>query len=210
MWRWIVLVVISLAIVITVLSLTVFKDLIKATFYIGHMESDERIDHLKIDTVIAELAVKPGDSIADIGAGSGLFSRKFAALVTASGKVYSVDINKDLLSHIDDVNKKLGIKNIETIAAGESDPKLPKRVDLIFICDTLHYINEQEKYVATMARYLNDYGRIAVISFAENWPPLANKFSEGDLSAWMKKSGLELTKSEHFIKGQYLAIYKKK
>jgi arsenite methyltransferase len=210
MKRWIILIFISLAIIITVLSLTVFKEKIKAVFYIEHMESDERIGHMYIDKIISGLKIRPGDSIADIGAGSGLFSRKFASLVTSSGKVYSVDINKDLLKHIDDVNKKLGINNIKTILAGENDPKLPEPVDLIFICDTLHYIDGQEKYVSAMAGYLKSKGRLAVISFKNNFPPMSNKFNENDLAGWMKKAGLELINSYDFIQGQFLVMYQKK
>jgi arsenite methyltransferase len=210
MKRWIILIFISLAIIITVLSLTVFKEKIKAVFYIEHMESDERIGHMYIDKIISGLKIRPGDSIADIGAGSGLFSRKFASLVTSSGKVYSVDINKDLLKHIDDVNKKLGINNIKTILAGENDPKLPEPVDLIFICDTLHYIDGQEKYVSAMAGSLKSKGRLAVISFKNNFPPMSNKFNENDLAGWMKKAGLELINSYDFIQGQFLVMYQKK
>jgi arsenite methyltransferase len=210
MKRWIILIFISLAIIITVLSLTVIKEKIKAVFYIEHMESDERIGHMYIDKIISGLKIRPGDSIADIGAGSGLFSRKFASLVTSSGKVYSVDINKDLLKHIDDVNKKLGINNIKTILAGENDPKLPEPVDLIFICDTLHYIDGQEKYVSAMAGYLKSKGRLAVISFKNNFPPMSNKFNENDLAGWMKKAGLELINSYDFIQGQFLVMYQKK
>jgi ubiquinone/menaquinone biosynthesis C-methylase UbiE len=165
MKRLIILIFVCLAIIIAVLSLTVFKEKIKAVFYIEHMESDNRIGTMYVDKIVSSLHIRPGDSVADIGAGSGLFTRRFASSVTAPGKVYAVDINKDLLKHIDDVNKKSGIKNIKTILAGENDPRLPEPVDLIFICDTLHYIDGQEKYVKTMAGYLKDRGRLAVISF---------------------------------------------
>lgn len=210
MKRLIILIFISLAIIITVLSLTVFKEKIKAVFYIEHMESDGRISHMYVDKIISSLKIRPGDYIADIGAGSGLFSRKFASSVAPSGKVYAVDINNDLLKHIDDVNNKSGIHNIKTILAGESDPKLPEPVDLIFICDTLHYIDGQEQYVRTLAGYLKDRGRLAVISFKKSFPPISNKFNEDDLAGWMKKAGLELISSYDFIQDQFMVMYQKK
>jgi len=210
MKKWMILIILSLTAIAIILSLTVFKDFMKAKMYIVHMESDDRIENMKIDKIINTLEIKPGDSIADIGAGSGLFSRKFASIVTNSGKVFAVDINKDLLKHIDKVNKGIGIKNIITISASENDPKLPEKVNLIFICDTLHYVSEQEKYIKTISKYLNTDGRIAVISFKDDWPPMANKFYESDLTNWMNNCGLRLINTEYFIEDQYFVIYQKK
>ena len=208
MGRWIIL--ISLLFIITaVLSLTVFREKIKAVFYIGHMETDDRINRMHIDKVVSKLNIKQGDYIADIGAGSGLFSRKLSKAVTPSGKIYSVDINKELLKHIDAVNVENGIKNIKTILAGENDPRIPELVHLIFLCDVLHLIDRQEQYIKTAAGYLTDKGRIAVISFKASWPPTSKKFTEKELTGWMQKSGLTLISYDDFIPDQYLAIYKK-
>ncbi len=210
MKKLIILTIISISALLAVLCFTVFKNFIKARFYIQHMETDDRVGDMNIDRIIAALEINPGDSVADIGAGSGLFSRKFASAVAQSGKVYAVDINSELLEHIDNTSIKSGIHNIQTVLAGEKDPKLPEKVNLIFICDVLHYIDDQEKYINTASGYLNAHGRIAIISFKENWPPMANKFNEDDVAIWMKKSGLDLMSTEHFIKDHYLVIYKKK
>ncbi len=211
MSRLIILITLSVTVVTAVLSLTIFKEKIKSMFYIDHMESDDRIKRMNIDQITARLNIKKGDIIADIGAGSGLFSRKLSILVASEGKVYSVDINKELLKHIDKTNIKDNIQNIRTILASEDDPKIPEPVNLIFICDTLHYINNQEKYINKLSGYLNKNGKIAVISFIENWPPMSNKFTDKDLTVWMEKSGLKLVNYYNdFIKDQYLAIYGQK
>ena len=210
MLRFIFVIVIIIFIVI-VLSLTVFKNKIKAVFYIEHMERDERIDRMNIDEILSKLDIHDGNLIADIGAGSGLFSRKFSSLVTPTGHVYAIDINKELLKHIDQDIIDSKLSNIKTILALEDDPQIPESVDLIFICDTLHYIEEQENYVVKMSNYLKTNGRIAVISFYRNWPPMSNKFDSKELTIWMSKAGLEqVSYYDNFIQDEYLAIYQKK
>ncbi len=194
---------------IILLSLTSCVDWIKAVFYIDHMERDERISGMYINRIIESLNLKPGLTIADIGAGSGLFSRKMAKRVV-HGMVYAVDINMKLLQHIEQTNSKGSITNIKTVLAEENDPEIPEPVDLIFICDTLHYIDHQEQYVETMSSYLKKGGRIAVIDFRKNWPPLSIKFTEDELIGWMKSAGLEPINRYDFIRDEFFMIFKKK
>ena len=210
MYRLIALIVVSVIIVILILSLTIFKDKIKSDFYIGHMERDERTERMNIPKILSTLNIQKGDYVADIGAGSGLFSRKFSSIVTPAGKVFSIDINKELLKHIEKINMEKKITNIITITAGENDPKITEPVNFIFMCDTLHYIDKQESYVKTLSKHLRAHGRIAVISFYQNWPPMSNKFDEKKLTEWMSNAGLKLTGYHNdFIQDEYLAIYQK-
>jgi arsenite methyltransferase len=211
MGRIIALVAVSVIAFAAILSLTVFKEKIKSAFYIGHMESENRIKEMNIDRIMDRLNVGKGDRVADIGAGSGLFSRKFSSLVSSGGKVYAVDINKELLEHIDEVNEKEKIRNMQTVLAKEDDPNIPGPVDLIFICDTFHYIDNQERYIGKLVDYLDKNGRIAIISFVKTWPPISNRFTDKDLTAWMEKAGLQPAGYyDDIIRDQYMAIYRKK
>ena len=83
MIRLIILITLSVTAITAVLASTIFKEKIKSMFYIDHMESDDRIKRMNIDQITAKLNIKKGDSIADIGAGSGLFSRKFRSNIPA-------------------------------------------------------------------------------------------------------------------------------
>lgn len=211
MIRMVFIIIGAVVAVAAIASITVFKEKIKSAFYIGHMESDNRIKQMKVDQIIARLNINKGDRVADIGAGSGLFSRKLSAAVSPEGMVFSVDVNRELLRHIDGENAALNIGNIKTVAAREDDPMIPEPVNLIFICDTLHYIDRQEQYVKKMAGYLHAGGTIAVVSFQKTWPPLSNKFTDKDCTAWMEKAGLTLIHYyDDIIQDQYLALYKKK
>src|SRR5215831_10856768 len=73
----------------------------KADEWVPTLEGPQRVAGQKVDEVLAKLALKPGMVVADIGAGSGLFSRPLAKAVAPSGKVYAVDIQQDLLNYID-------------------------------------------------------------------------------------------------------------
>lgn len=194
---------------VILLSQSSCVDWIKAVFYIDHMERDERTSGMHINRIIEKLNLKPGLKVADIGAGSGLFSRKIAKGV-AHGIVYAVDINKELLQHIDKTSRRGSITNIKTVLAEENDPNIPEPVDLIFICDTLHYIDHQEQYVKKMSSYLKRGGRIAVVDFRKNWPPLSIKFTEDDLTGWMRSAGLQLISSYDFIEDEFFTIFLKK
>lgn len=207
MVKKVLLIVAAIIVLLAILSLTVFKPWIKAVFYIDHMERDERVSRMQVDKIVETLALKSDMLVADIGAGSGLFSRKFAEKIMPDGKVYAVDINQKLLSHIKNENAKQNINNIVTILADENDPKIPEKVDVIFMADVLHYIDNQEDYIATLCSYLEDNGQLAVISFEQNWPPASNKFTLQDLETWLKAHDFVLKEKHDFVQDEFFAIF---
>ncbi|MCU0849478.1 MAG: class I SAM-dependent methyltransferase [Spirochaetes bacterium] len=186
------------------LSMILFKERVKAWFYLDHMEREERLGRMETERMIEELHIVPGMTVADIGAGSGLFTRRIAQRVTPGGIVYAVDINSVLLRHI---AKTCDPDIVQTVSAEEMDPKIPAPVDLIFICDTLHYIPDPARYVQKMSSYLKRGGRIAVVDFITNWPPAAVKFTPGELTEWMKPAGLKKSEYHDFIKDEFLMVF---
>src|SRR6476620_4211392 len=96
----------------------------KADEGVTTLEGPQRIATQKIEAVLSKLDLKPGMVVADIGAGSGLFSRPLAKAVAPSGKVYAVDIQQDLLDHIDKRDKEENIRNIQTVLGALTDPKI--------------------------------------------------------------------------------------
>src|SRR5262245_25048535 len=109
--------------------------------WVTTLEGPQRIATLKIDEVIAKLGLKPGAAVADIGAGSGIFSRPLAKAIAPAGKLYAVDIDKDLLKIVEQRNKESKISNVVTVLGEFDDPKLPVRnLDVAFINDVLHHI----------------------------------------------------------------------
>src|SRR5262249_15325079 len=131
--------------------------------------------------------------IADVGAGSGLFSRPLARKVGDKGVVYAVDIDAELLKHIERTARQQNLANLKTILAAEDDAKLPEAVDLIVIIDTLHHIGNQGAYLKGLKKYLKPNGRIAVIDFSKDWPAghESLKYSTSDLDGWMTAAGFK-------------------
>src|SRR5205823_6080089 len=119
----------------------------KAEEWVTTLEGPQRVATQKIDGVLSRLSLKPGMVVADIGAGSGLFTRPLAKAVAPGGRVYAVDIQQDLLVHIDKRDKEENIRNVVTVLGGFDDPKLPARdADLAFINDVLHHIQNRATY----------------------------------------------------------------
>ena len=129
------------------------------------LDSPARVQGLKITEVVAALKLKPGMLVADIGAGTGVFSIPLARAVRPGGKLYAVEVDEKLLAHIVEVGTEQGVTNIESVYAEFNDPLLPPGVDLAFIHDVLHHIEARDVYLKNLAGYLKPGGRIAVIDF---------------------------------------------
>lgn len=139
-----------------------------AAEWIPHLEDPKRVATLHIDEVIKIIGLKPGMVIADIGSGSGVFTRPFAKAVNGNGgKAVAVDIDSALLSYVAESAGKQGIKNIETHLAPVDDPKLSGAIlDVAFFHDVFHHIEHRDVYVKNLAKYMKPDGRIVLIENA--------------------------------------------
>lgn len=134
--------------------------------WIKTLESQNRLAGLRVDEVIARLNVEPGQVVADLGAGTGVFSVPFARAVGLAGRVYAVEIEQGLVDHIAARAKQEGVRNVQSILGAFTDPRLPANdVDLAFIHDVLHHIEDREAYVKNLGKYLKPGARVAVIDF---------------------------------------------
>lgn len=177
--------------------------------YIKRLDSEERAKRLQVPKVIETLKLSPGQLVADIGAGSGLFARPLAKAVGEKGKVFAVDIESAMLKHIAKTAQEQQLANLHTVLAAEDDPKLPEPVDLIVIINTLHHIAHQDAYLKKLRGYLRPGGRIAVIDFTERWPAGAQnmKYSQEQLAEWMKGAEFTLKEKHDFLDNNFFVIY---
>jgi ubiquinone/menaquinone biosynthesis C-methylase UbiE len=177
--------------------------------YIKLLESERRLEGLQVIKVIETLKVKPGDHVADIGSGSGVFTRPLAQKVGAKGVVYAVDIDPELIKYVEKTAAEQKLTNIKTLLAAEADPKLPAPVDLIVIIDTMHHIANQPTYVKGLKKYLKPNGRVAIIDFSKNWPAGHEKmiYTVVDLDGWMKAAGFKRTEQHDFLENNFFVVY---
>lgn len=118
------------------------------------------------EKVIAALQIRPGDRVADLGSGGGYFTFKLAAAVGPTGKVYAVDVDREMVDLIEKQAQKDSVKNVETILAKTGDPLLPKDgVDLIFTSNTYHHFDDRLAYFTSLRKYLRPSGRVAIIDY---------------------------------------------
>jgi predicted methyltransferase len=116
--------------------------------------------------VVKACRLKPGMSVADVGAGTGLFTRMFAAEVAPGGTVYAADIAANFLAHIEATCKKAGIKNVKTVLSKVDSSELPPAsVDVVFLCDVYHHFEFPEKTLATLHAALKPDGRLVLVDY---------------------------------------------
>jgi ubiquinone/menaquinone biosynthesis C-methylase UbiE len=176
--------------------------------YAKVLEDPSRDDWQKPHEVVIALGLKSTDAIADIGAGTGYFARRFA---NHAGKVYAVDIDRELLA----IAGKNAPANLETVLAAPDDPRLPERsVDIIFFCDVLHHIENRAAYYPKVARALKPGGRIVVIEFYKRdmpiGPPPSMKLSDEEVIAEFRNAGFALAKRLDILPYQYILFFDKR
>ena len=127
-------------------------------------ESREIYDQRK--QILARLDLKPGMTVADVGAGTGLFTRLMADVVGEGGTVYAVDISQKLLDYIRTSAEKLKLAQVKTILGTDQSPELPENsTDVVFICDTYHHFEFPQKMMTAIHRALKPAGRVVIIDF---------------------------------------------
>ncbi len=135
--------------------------------FVDRFENEARNIYVKRQSIVRTVGLRPGDAVADIGAGTGLFTQLFADQVGPKGAVYAVDIGPAFIKYIDQQAKKLGHeKTVKTVLNTQESTKLPAgSIDVAFICDTYHHFDHPEKMLASIHRALRSGGRLIIVDF---------------------------------------------
>jgi len=182
--------------------------------WIKTLDSQNRLQSLKVDEVVAALKIKPGMVVADIGAGTGIFTIPLATATRPGGKAVAVDVDEGLLKHIKERATAQGAANVETIKGAFTDPLLPNAgVDLAFICDVLHHIQDRAPYIKALAADLKPGGRIAVIDFKpgqgghRGQPEM--QVSQEEANGFMTAAGLKQVEEINLFDDKYFIVWAK-
>lgn len=175
--------------------------------YAKVLENPQRDAWQKPHDVIMALKLRSDEAVADIGAGSGYFTRRLA---NHAGAVYAVDIDPQLLALIE----KAGNPKIKSVHASPDDPKLAAAsVDTVFICDVLHHIGKRDAYYAKLNTALKPGGRIVIIDFYKKQlpvgPPVSMKLSEEQVIAELQAAGFAKSESYTFLPHQYFLVFER-
>ncbi len=130
---------------------------------LSRFEDKDRAQKLQVERVMNILGIKPGVTVADIGAGSGWFTVR-AARRTGNARVYAVDINPEFLQHIRERARREGFHNIETILDNDHDPLLPtESVDSVLLLKTYHEIAQPVLFLKNLRKALKPGARVGII-----------------------------------------------
>lgn len=181
-------------------------------------ETESReIFHLR-EKIVAEAGLKPGMAMADIGAGTGLFTLHFARAVGAGGKVYAVEIARNFIAHIQARAATAKASNVRTILCTERSAELPESsIDLAFICDVYHHFEYPQATLATLRKALKPGGDLVLIDFkripGESSDFVMNHVRAGQevFEAEITAAGFEKTgEVKDLLKENYFVRFKRK
>ncbi len=178
------------------------------------LEREDRVAQEEPQRVIATLGVQPGDTVADIGCGTGFFTRRLARAVSPGGEVYAVDVQPEMLAKLQHYATAEGIENIRPILGTDRDPGLPPgEVDWIFLADVYHEMQEPAAMLSALRASLAPEGRVALLEYraeddsAAHIHPDHRMTVQQVLSEW-EPAGFELEKLHEFLPAQHFFIFK--
>lgn len=185
----------------------------------GHQAADwlerpERDQEEHTSKLVEHLRARPGDVVADIGAGTGYFTRRLAQKIGPTGTVLAVDIQPEMLELLTNAMAQAGVTNVKPVLGTITDPKLPTNgVDLAFMVDVYHEFDHPYEMMDAIARSLKPEGRVVFVEFRGEDPnvpikPL-HKMTEAQVRKEMAVLPLEWVETISVLPRQHIIVFKK-
>ena len=180
------------------------------------LERPERAEEERPDLLMEILAPRPGESVADIGAGSGYHTFRMAEAVGKSGKVYAVDIQKEMLDIIRRRSKEADTPQVVPVMGTPSDPKLPAgKIDLIFMVDVYHEFDLPWEMTRNLVAALAPGGRLGFVEYRLEDPKVPIKTVHKMSEAQVKKEmalhpEMEFVGTDERLPWQHVVLFRKK
>ena len=179
------------------------------------LDRSEREDEEAPKKAIALLGLKPGEVVADVGAGSGYFTLKMAALVGPTGRVYASDIQQEML---DIIQAKMGtapLKNVTLVLGEDDNPKLPpSEIDTVLMVDVYHELHKPQAVLSHIRTALKPGGRLVLVEYREEDPNVPiqrlHKMSVATAKLEVEHEGFTLAKVVRDLPWQHLLVFTKK
>ena len=189
-------------------------------YVMGHqaaewLERPEREEEEKTDLLVRSLKIQPGEIVADIGAGTGYFSRRLAKLVGDKGRILAVDIQPEMLDLLTNTMAGLKITNVKPILGTIESPNLPTNaVDLVLMVDVYHEFSHPFEMMQNICRSLKPAGRVVFVEFRGEDPnvpikPL-HKMTEAQVRKEMSVQPLEWVETIEVLPRQHIITFKKR
>jgi ubiquinone/menaquinone biosynthesis C-methylase UbiE len=183
-------------------------------------EEDDRETWQHSEEILTALALEPGMTVADVGAGTGYFTRQIAPKIAPGGVVLAVDIIPEFLEDLERRVGELGITNVETVLSRADSPMLQDgSVDLIFISDTYHHFDQPVPMLAGLLAALRPGGRMAIVDWERKPNPIFERdgldweahigIGSQDVIEQATQHGFRLLEQHDFLEWQYFLIFER-
>ena len=173
-----------------------FEDVRK---YVAFLERPDRAAWQKPDDVVLALHLTGGEVVADVGAGSGYFTFRFATALPR-GRVVATDIEPEMIRHMHHKAMTEGIRNVEPVLASADDPKVPTAADIVFVCDVLHHVSDRRAWLVRLHDQMKPGARLILVEFKDGdlpeGPPAALKIPREEMLRLVHASGFTLIGEE--------------
>lgn len=184
--------------------------------WVARFERPDREIYRQRHAIVEATGVRPGMQVADIGAGTGLFTRLFAQQVGPGGKVYAVDISDTFIDNILRSAREQGLTNVEGIVNSPRDAQLPAAsIDLAFLSDTYHHFEYPQDMLASIRQALRPGGRLVVIDFRKR-PDINSPWVMGHVRAnraavirEIEAAGFRFLVEKPLLRSNYFLIFEK-
>lgn len=185
--------------------------------FVNMFEHEGRSIYDKREEILKAIAIKPGMTIADIGAGTGLYSRLFAKSVGPQGRVYAVDIAKKFVDHTIETCRQQKLDNVVGVVCTDKSVELPPdSIDAAFICDTYHHFEYPQETMQSIFKALRADGNLYVIDFerilgkSPEWIIHHVRGSKEVFTKEIESAGFEKVEEFHILKDNYFLKFRKK
>jgi len=184
--------------------------------FVERFEREGREVYDNRNLIVAACRIEPGMTVADIGCGTGLFTRLFAPAVGDGGQVLAVDIARQFVQHVESACREAGLSNVQGVVCAADDVSLPdESVDVAFICDTYHHFEFPHHSMASLHRALKPDGRVVLVEF-HRIPGKSSEWILGHVRAGqetfvreIEKCGFERLAEDDFLEENYLVVFAK-
>ncbi len=178
------------------------------------LDREERAREERPDEAIAQLHLKPGMIVADVGAGTGFYSLRLARAVSPGGVVFANDIQPGMLERLKANAKAAGVTNIVEVLGSESDPRLPERkLDRVVLVDVYHEFSRPQQMLDRIRESLKPSGELVLLEFRKEDPSVPirpeHKMSVAEVKAEVTPEGYRLEKVVETLPWQHMIFFRK-
>lgn len=178
------------------------------------LERESRAHEERPQLLLRELALAPGMSVADIGAGTGYYTWQLAKKVGPGGRVYAVDVQPEMIAMLNSQMAKRGVRNVVSVLGSETTVKLPPAsVDLAIMVDVYHELAYPAEVLDSIISVLKPGGRVVFVEYRAEDPAVAikplHKMSETQIRREATAHGLKWERSIKSLPIQHAIVFRK-